>query len=126
MRLITIVALLVVLFMGVVYGTLSATGNDRVDMNGKIIGICDGNLQGECNSSYSVLVEGISTGKSENQNISVRITKNTTIVYKRGNMLVNATLVDLKPGQSIEVKFAGTILQTYPPQANASQIIILK
>ena len=126
MRVITIMALLFVLFLGVVYGTLSATGNDRVDMNGKIVGVCNDGLPGGNLGNYSILVEGLTQGMSENQNISIRITKNTSIVHKQGNTLVNATINDLKPGQNIEIKFAGSLMQTYPPQTNASQIIILK
>ena len=117
--------MLFVLFLGVVYGTISATGNDRVDMNGKIVGICNDNPTGGNINNYSILVEGAVNGASESQNISVRITKNTSVVHKYGNTLRNATLSDLKPGQIIDVKFAGSVIQSYPPQTNASRIIIL-
>lgn len=123
MRVITIMALLFVLFLGVVYGTLAATGNDRVDMNGKIVGICENDPSGD-NLPESILVEGTTTGSSASQNVSVRITKNTTILHKMGNTLVNATLNDLGPGKIIGIKFNGPLLQTYPPSTNAGQIIL--
>lgn len=125
MRVITVVSLLFVLFLGVVYGTLSATGNERVDMDGKIIGICNDNAHGDKNTVFSILVEGALNGGAEKQNISVIITKNTSIAYKYGNTLRNASINDLKPGRYIQIKFSGSIIQTYPPQTNASQIIIL-
>lgn len=116
-------ALLFVLFLGVIYGTMVATGNDRVDMNGKIVGLCDDNLQGDI-SPDSILVEGTTTGSSDNQNVSVRITPKTVVLRKVGNNLFNATLNDLGPGKIIGIKFNGPLLQTYPPSANASQIIL--
>ncbi len=125
MRLITVMGLLFVLFLGVVYGTLTATGNDRVDMTGKVVGLCNDNLQGNNNAVNSLLVEGAIYGGSENQNISVIIGKNTTIYHKYGNTLKSATINDLKPGQRLEIKFTGSVLQSYPPQTNASQITII-
>jgi hypothetical protein len=126
MRVVYIIVLLFVLFLGVVYGVLSATGNDRVDMTGKVVGICqDGS--GGVNSTFKyILVEGTAFGSSQNQNISVKITDNTTIVFKQGNELKNASTSDLKSGEIVEIKFTGKFLQTYPPQINALQIIILK
>ncbi len=125
MRGITIMALLFVLFVGVVYGALTATGTDGVDMNGKIVCIYQNDLQADNNAPDSVLVEGKTSGSSDDQNISVKITRNTIILHKQGNTLVNASYNDLVPGQAIGIKFGGHILQTYPPQTNASQIIIL-
>ena len=125
MRGITILALLFVLFLGVVYGALSATGNDTVDMNGKIIGVRQDNLQGDNNAPDSVLVEGAASGSYGDQNISVKLTKNTVVLHKQGNTLINASYNDLVPGTAIGIKFSGPLLQTYPPQTNASQIIIL-
>lgn len=126
MKVITVVSLLFVLLLGVVYGALSATGNDRADMTGKIVGVCNDNSTSGDNKFKSILVEGIAFGSSENQNISVQITKNTTILFKRGTELTNASNSDLKPGDVVEIKFTGKTLQTYPPQTNALQILILR
>lgn len=125
MRVIIEIALLLVLFLGVVYGALSATGNDRTDMSGKIIGICKDKPQGDKNTEFSMLVEGSSNGGVGNKNISIIITKKTSVTYKYGNTIRNASINDLKPGQYIQIKFSGPIIQTYPPQTNASQIIII-
>ena len=125
MRVITVMLLLFVLFMGVVYGTLSATGNERVDMSGKIIGLCSDSSQCDGNAINSILVEGSTNGGADNQSMSIMITKNTTISHKYGNNLVKASIDDLHPGQKIQIQFEGDVIQTYPPQTNASQIIIL-
>ncbi len=125
MRVITVMLLLFVLFLGVIYGALAATGSDRVDMTGEIIGLCSDNANCDNGSIDSILVEGFITGASENQNVSIILNKNTTISRKNGDTLVEASINDLKPGQKIEIQFTGSMLQTYPPQANAGQIIIL-
>jgi hypothetical protein len=125
MKVIIVMGLLFVLFMGVVYGALTATGNDRMDMSGKIIGICNDKIHGDNNAVCSLLVEGNRSGVSENQNISIIISKNTSISRKYGNTLKNASINDLKPGKIIEIKFSGSIIQSYPPLSNASHIIIL-
>ena len=41
--------------------------------------------------------------KPENQNISIKITKNTVILHKQGNNFVNASYNDLVPGQAIGI-----------------------
>ena len=125
MRVITVMLLLFVLFMGVVYGTFTATGSERVDMSGKIIGLCSDDSVGDGQAINSLMVEGSTNGGTDNQSISILINKNTTISHKYGDNLVKASIDDLHPGQKIEVRFAGDMLQTYPPQINASQIIIV-
>jgi hypothetical protein len=125
MRVITVMLLLFVLFMGVVYGTFTATGNERVDMSGKIVGLCSDNSQCDVKAINSILVEGSTNGGADNQNMSVLITKNTTISHKYGNNLVEASIDDLHPGQKIQIQFIGDMVYTYPPQTNASHIIIL-
>ena len=61
MKGITIITLLFVLFLGVVYGAFSATGNNySVDMDGKIIRIC----QNDNSTPDSVLVDGVPSGKT--------------------------------------------------------------
>jgi hypothetical protein len=125
MKVIIVMALLFVLFLGVVYGAISATGNERVDMDGKIIGICSDKIQDDNKAVCSILVEGTPNSVLENQNISIIIHKNTTISLKRGETLEKGSISDLKPGKLIEIKFSGTLLHTYPPQTNASHIIIL-
>ncbi len=125
MRVITVMVLLFVLFLGVVYGTFTATGSDRVDMSGVIIGLCTDNPQGDTTVIDSLLVEGYQSGASYSQNISIIINRNTTVYHKYGKNLVKASVVDLHPGQKIEIRFDGHMLQTYPPQINASDVIIL-
>ena len=125
MRVITVIVLLLVLFLGVVYGAFTATGSERIDMNGVIIGLCSDNSHEDSNTITSILVEGFQTGASQSQNVSIIINKNTTVYHKYGKNLVKANLNDLHPGQKIEIRFNGFMMNTYPPQVNATDIIIL-
>jgi len=125
MRVITVIVLLLVLFLGVVYGAFTATGSERIDMNGVIIGLCSDNSHEDSNTITSILVEGFQTGASQSQNVSIIINKNTTVYHKYGKNLVKANVNDLHPGQKIEIIFNGFMMNTYPPQVNATDIIIL-
>lgn len=125
MRVITVIVLLLVLFLGVVYGAFTATGSERIDMNGVIIGLCSDNSNEDSNTITSILVEGFQTGASQSQNVSIIINKNTTVYHKYGKNLVKANVNDLHPGQKIEIRFNGFMMNTYPPQVNATDIIIL-
>jgi hypothetical protein len=125
MKVITLVAILVVLMMGVVYGVIFATGDEKVDMNAKIVGVCPANPQ-DANSTFnSILVEGMYAGSSQNQNLSVKITNETVILQKQGEKRQNASYNDFKPGKKVTVQFVGPFIESYPPQTTAKQVVIL-
>ncbi|MFA0833025.1 DUF3221 domain-containing protein [Methanobacterium formicicum] len=124
MKIITLFAILVVLMMGVVYGVMFATGGEKADMNGKIIGICHADPQDENNTQDSILVEGLISGNSQTHNLSVKINKETVVVKKNGNQRENASSTDLKTGDNVAVMFTGPFVDSYPPQTTAKEIII--
>ena len=82
MKNIILLSLLFVMFMGVVYGAMVATGSQQhSDMTGKIIGI----LVADNNSANtnSILVQGVLTNGNQQGNVSVRITNETQILRKK-------------------------------------------
>jgi hypothetical protein len=125
MKLITLFAILVVLMMGVVYGVMFATGEEKADMNGKIIGVCQANPQDENNTQNSILIEGMISGNSQTHNLSVKVNNDTVILRKEGNKRVNASFADLKTGTNVAVMFTGPFIESYPPQTTAKQILIV-
>lgn len=125
MRFIIVLALFIVLFLGVVYGALCATGNEKADIEGKIIGICASEPPGGNITTDSILVDGLIAGNSKNQNISVRITKETKVMQKNGDNYLQLSFNDLKPGQKIMIRLKGAIIQSYPVQVTADEIILL-
>jgi hypothetical protein len=122
MKNIILLALLFVMFMGVVYGAIVATGGEHSDMNGKIVGV----LVATNNSTEvnSILIQGVLTNGNQQGNVSVRITNETQIFSKNGDKLKSISFENLKPGQSVDVTFKGPIIQTYPPQATGSEVTI--
>ncbi|EKQ54676.1 MAG: hypothetical protein B655_0669 [Methanobacterium sp. Maddingley MBC34] len=125
MKIITLFVILVVLMMGVVYGVMFATGEEKADMNGNIIGICLADPQNENNTQDSILVEGLISGNSQTHNLSVKVNKETVIVKKNGNKRENASFTDLKNGEKVAVMFTGPFVDSYPPQTMAKEIIII-
>ncbi|MBI5459471.1 DUF3221 domain-containing protein [Methanobacterium sp.] len=125
MKIITLFAILVVLMMGVVYGVMFATGEEKADMNGNIIGICQADPQDENNTQDSILVEGMITGNSQAYNLSVKVNKETVILKKNGNKRDNASFTDMKTGDKVAVMFTGPFLESYPPQTMAKEIVII-
>ncbi|MDP3066347.1 MAG: DUF3221 domain-containing protein [Methanobacteriaceae archaeon] len=126
MRVITLIVMLLVLFMGVAYGVYCATGEEPVDMEGKVVGVCYVDHQDGINNTESVLVEGSMTGSDQKMNVSVKISDETLIMERHGDQRHNSSFENLQPGQSVEIRFTGPFLQSYPPQTTASQIVIVK
>ncbi len=121
MRTITLFAILIVIMMGVFYGVIFATGEEKADMNGKVIGICHDDSS---NAQKSILVEGKVIGNSETHNISVKINNATVILKKNGKKRVKASFSDINTGNNVDVMFTGPFLESYPPQTMAKQIVI--
>jgi hypothetical protein len=122
MKNIILLSMLFVMFMGVVYGAIVATGSEHADMTGKVVGVCaDDNNSTDSNS---ILIQGVVTNGNQHGNVSVRITNETQIFLKDGNKRTSASFGNIQPGQNVDVTFKGPILQSYPPQATGSEVII--
>ncbi|WJI09633.1 DUF3221 domain-containing protein [Methanobacterium sp. CWC-01] len=126
MRVITLIALLLVLFMGVAYGVFCATGEEPVDMKGQVVGVCYPDSQNVTNNTESVLVQGTMADNNQTMNISVKISEETIIMENSAGQSSNSSFENIQPGQAVEIRFTGPLLQSYPPQTTASQITILK
>jgi hypothetical protein len=122
MKNLILLAMLFVMFMGVVYGAIVATGGEHWDMTGKIVGVCT--ADNNTTDSNSILVQGVVSSGNQQANVTVKITNDTLIYVKNGNQRNNATFGDLKAGQSVNIQFKGPVLQSYPPQATGSQILV--
>lgn len=106
-------------------GVMFATGEEKADMNGKIIGVCQVNPQDDNNTQNSILIEGTVAGNDQTHNISVKINNGTIILKKDGNKRENASFSDLKSGEKVAVMFTGPFIESYPPQTTAKEIIIV-
>jgi hypothetical protein len=125
MRVITLVGVLFVMFLGVVFGVLCATSGTPVDMKGTIVGICTNSSQPTCDMPDSMLVEGVLTSGNQKGNVSIKITNETQIFRKNGDNSVQSSCVDLKLGESVEIRFIGPVTSSYPPEVTASNVTIV-
>jgi len=124
MKVITLIALLSVMFIGVIYGVLYATGDTPADMEGNIVGVCQNDQMMDYSSSNSILVDGVVTDGNQHGNVSVIVTNETQIFKKQGNKQISSSFNSFKPGQKVEIQFSGPIMESYPPQVRAGQIVI--
>jgi hypothetical protein len=122
MKNLILIVLLFVMFMGVVYGAMVATGGEHWDMTGKIVGVCT--ADNNSTDANSILVQGTVISGNQQANVTVRITNDTQLFSKNGNQRNQINFSDLKSGQSVSIQFKGPILQSYPPQASGSLVLV--
>ena len=125
MKVITLVALLFFMFLGVVFGVLCATSGTPADMKGQVVGVCQNSPQPTLDSPNSILVQGVVTKGNQNLNVSVKITNETQILQQDGNKQVSSSYDNVKSGKNVEIRFVGPVMASYPPEATASEITIV-
>lgn len=96
-------------------------------IRGNITVILQADLQGrERGIIGTVLIEGVMEKDTEYDRASVTITNKTRILEQEGQVYRSKTFNDLKAGQKVQARFTGTVLESYPVQATAIEIVILK
>ena len=98
----------------------------RKGIREKISNIFPAEPQAQEHGIGTLLIEGSKEGKAEFGRASVKVKGSTRIFKKHGNKLQSATFEDLVNGQWVEVKFTGPVLQSYPVQAVAGEIVIFQ
>ena len=68
-------------------------------------------------------------GTKENQvlfdRVYVKVDSATQVFEKQQNECRTLSFADLKPGQRVQVQSTGTATQSYPPQIQATEVVIL-
>ncbi len=77
-------------------------------------------------SGTTVLIEANPLEQSGSEKASVEMTAETQIFRQQGQERVPATPEDLEIGQKVEATFVGPVAESYPVQATAGSITILK
>lgn len=108
----------------------SAQGKDEADIRGDITHIQrarddDGGGAGD-KLLGTVRIEGAKEADTNFDKASVRITNKTQIFDRRGKERKQASFDDLKTGQKVAARFTGPVMKSYPVQATAAEIVILK
>ncbi len=73
----------------------------------------------------SILIEGVTEQDTEFDRASVTVTAETRIYRLEEGNLLPATFASLQVGQRVQAAFTGPVMESYPVQATASQVVIL-
>lgn len=108
-------------------GPSGATPSTGADIRGTITDILQADAQSrEEGMVGSVFIEGVIEEDTQFDKASVTITDKTCIFEQKGQERLPVTFESLKIGQRVEARFTGGVLESYPVQATASEIVILK
>jgi hypothetical protein len=127
MRLLKIVllagALLVVAFLFITGCSLSNIGT-KADIRGNITNITK-NIEDK-NIVGSILIEGNLERDTKYDKASVTITRQTHIFEYKNKKFIKADFASFKIGQKVQTLFTGQVLESYPVQAKAIEVVILE
>jgi hypothetical protein len=73
-----------------------------------------------------LMVEGHQEADTTYDKASVRVTESTRVFIKQGENYTEASVSALRVGQTVEVWFTGPAAMSYPVQATAQQIVIVR
>jgi hypothetical protein len=108
-------------------GPSGTTPGAGADIRGSITDIQQADAQSrEEGIIGSVLIEGVIEEDTEFDKASVTITDKTRVLEQKGEDRLSVTFESLKIGQRVEARFTGPVMESYPVQATASEIVILK
>lgn len=114
---------LIVILIGVAYGTYSATMDQLPDLSGTVVG----NTTSVADTANQTILGSVYIHDENNNtsNMSVVITNNTKI-YKetKDNKQVECKMDNITNGCKIDVYTIGDATNTIPPQITAERIVI--
>ncbi len=74
----------------------------------------------------SILIEGAIEQDTRIDKASVKITNETRLLEQIGETRRPTTFQSIKFGDHVQAKFTGPVAESYPVQATASEIVILR
>lgn len=118
--------LVTLLTIGCGPGPAGNTGN-KVDIRGTITSLSPADEQAKAAGTLgSILVEGTVEKDTSFDKASIRITDKTRILERQAQGEVEVNFDTFKLGQTVEAKFTGPVAESYPVQAVAGEVIILR
>jgi hypothetical protein len=82
--------------------------------------------EGEKNILGRILIEGAKEKDTKVDRANVTVTTQTKLFTQEDGERKPVTFDDLKEGQQVEARFKGPVMESYPVQATADEITILK
>jgi apolipoprotein N-acyltransferase len=117
-------ALLAIAFLFIMGCGLSNTAyGKKADIRGNITNITKTTEQ---NIIGSILVEGNIEKDTKFDKASITITRQTRIFEYKDSKLVKAHFASLQIGQKVQALFTGQVLESYPVQVKAIEVVILE
>lgn len=99
----------------------SGDGQGTVDIEGTISDV----QAGDGARLGAVRIEGAKVAGNRYDRAQVTVTKDTRILEKKGDSLAPATFEALEVGETVQATFVGPVMESYPVQATAGEIVIL-
>lgn len=107
-------------------GPFGAGESGQVDIRGNITSIHRADAQSQEEGTMgTVLIEGAVEEDTEFDKASVTITEETRIFLQEGQERRAVTFEALQVGQRVEAQFTGPVMESYPVQTTAKEIVIL-
>jgi endonuclease/exonuclease/phosphatase family metal-dependent hydrolase len=103
----------------------NAQSSERIDIRGQITNIRRASADGD-KLLGTILIEGKKEADTNVDKANVRVTNETQIFDARGKERRPVSFTNLKIGQKVAARFIGPVMESYPVQATASEIVILK
>jgi len=126
MRLVGSMLLVILLSLGLGCNSFSVT-DGAADIRGNVVSVHQADKQSrEKGIIGSLLIEGTIEKDTKFDKASVTIRDKTRIFEQKGRSRRRTTFDSLKIGQKVQARFSGPVLESYPAQATAAEIVILK
>ncbi len=77
------------------------------------------------NSIGGFLLDGTKEKQAEFDRVFVNVRSDTKVFEQQQNECNTLTFADLKSGQRVQIQSTGVVAQSYPPQIQATEIVIL-
>ena len=98
-----------------------------VDIRGTVTAVNAADAQGrQVGRLGSILVEGAVEVDTKVDKASIAVTAQTRIWEQVGSSRSPAGFDALKVGQQVQARFAGPVAESYPVQATAAEVVILR
>ena len=98
----------------------------EADIRGSITSIYKATEDSTGDIIGSILIEGNIEKDTEYDKASVTITKETRIFESKSGNLIKASFGSLKPNQRVQALFTGPVMESYPVQVKAKEVVILE
>lgn len=106
---------------------LAEAGGAGVDIRGKITGVMKADEPYRKRGDLGAIrVEGKQEKDTQVDRASIKITGKTRLFLLEGKKRRPVGFDALKSGQIVEARFVGPVLETYPVQATAGEVVILR